>query len=101
MIFKEVIGKGIALTTIVDEQISIRVRKGGERICLEKKRPSQKLKNILQEIAMPPWERERLPLIYVNERLVCIPNIGCDVDFACMPDAKGLVIEWIPMMFNW
>ncbi|OQX03010.1 MAG: hypothetical protein BWK73_40830, partial [Thiothrix lacustris] len=34
------------------------------------------LKHLLQEWGVPPWERERLPLVYVGERLVWVVGLS-------------------------
>ncbi len=34
------------------------------------------LKNLLQEAAVPEWQREHLPLLYRGERLAWVPGIG-------------------------
>lgn len=52
--------------------LEIRFRRGGERIMLAGRRHSHSLKKLLQERGVPPWLRERLPLIYAGERLVAV-----------------------------
>jgi tRNA(Ile)-lysidine synthase len=42
----------------------IRLRQGGEKILLENREHHSLLKNCLQELGIPPWERRRLPLLY-------------------------------------
>ena len=50
------------------EPLSIRFRRGGER-CRVNGRGHKALKTLLQEAGVPPWERDRIPLLYVGERL--------------------------------
>lgn len=38
-------------------------RRGGERITLPGRRHSHMLKQVLQDLGIPPWERKRLPLL--------------------------------------
>lgn len=42
-------------------------RQGGERIRLPGREHSHSLKHCLQEAAVPPWERRRLPLLYAAD----------------------------------
>lgn len=42
----------------------IRPRQGGEKILLEKRLHHSIIKNCLQELGVPPWERRRLPLVF-------------------------------------
>jgi tRNA(Ile)-lysidine synthase len=48
----------------------------------------------LQEAGVPPWERDRLPLLYVDERLAVVAGLWVAADLAAGPDAAGLVLEW-------
>lgn len=43
--------------------LTVRARQGGERITLPGRGHSHALRNVLQEKAVPPWVRERLPLL--------------------------------------
>ena len=52
--------------------VSIRFRRGGERICLPNRKHSSSLKKLFQQHLIPPWERHQLPLIYCNEELVAV-----------------------------
>jgi tRNA(Ile)-lysidine synthase len=54
--------------------LTIRPARGSERIRLYKNHQSRTLKNLLQEAGVPPWVRQRLPLIYVGDKLLCV---GC------------------------
>jgi tRNA(Ile)-lysidine synthase len=49
--------------------ISIRFRRGGERCRVRGTAHSRALKSMLQEAGVPPWERDRIPLLYVGEQL--------------------------------
>jgi tRNA(Ile)-lysidine synthase len=40
------------------------------------------LKNLLQETAVPPWERERMPLLFIGDALAWVPGIGVARSFA-------------------
>lgn len=42
----------------------VRARRGGERIVLPGRAHSHALKHVLQDLGVPPWERERLPLLF-------------------------------------
>ena len=50
------------------ETLSLRIspRRGGERIQLAGKSHSQDLNKVLQEIGVPPWQRDRLPLLWLD-----------------------------------
>lgn len=46
-----------------DAPLRARARRGGERIVLPGRGHHHALKHVLQDLGMPPWERERLPLL--------------------------------------
>ena len=54
------------------------------------------MKNLLQEARVPPWERERLPLIFCGEDLVCVPGIGIDCAYRAAPGERAVMPEWRP-----
>ena len=43
-----------------------------------------------QEAGVPPWVRERLPLLYCGNELVWAPGLGVDVRYR----GRGLVPQW-------
>lgn len=52
-------------------RVEVTLRRGGETISLAG-RPRKSLKALLQEKGVPPWQRSRSPLVYVDGVLVCI-----------------------------
>jgi tRNA(Ile)-lysidine synthase len=66
--------------------VTIRVRRGGERLQPDCRRPRRSLKNLLQERCVPPWQRGRAPLIYCGEELVWTAGVGVD----CRYQAAGV-----------
>lgn len=60
---------------VAAEMVSVRFRQGGETMLIPRRGGHHSLKNLLQEAGVPPWQRNRLPLIYVGERLVCIAGV--------------------------
>lgn len=94
LVFELGLGQGIAQKHLVSTPLRIRMRAGGERLRLASNRPSQTLKHILQAHCIPPWLRERMPLIWLADTLVCIPNIGVEPSVAALPDEMGVTIRW-------
>jgi tRNA(Ile)-lysidine synthase len=74
-------GAGISLARLRGRPVMIRLRRGGEQLQPDRKRPRRSLKNLLQETRLPPWQRERLPLLYCGEHLVWVAGIGVDCRF--------------------
>lgn len=92
--FAHCTGAGISLQKINEQPLMIRLRQGGERLRPDCNRPCRSLKNLLREASLPPWQRQRLPLIFSGEQLVCVPGIGVECDFQAADDGQGLVVEW-------
>jgi tRNA(Ile)-lysidine synthase len=97
--FSESVGQGLRRGALLGRQVSIDVRRGGERLRPDACRPRRILRKLLQESAVPPWERERLPLLWIDGHLAWVGGIGCDIAFACPPDEPGLVPSWEPFVF--
>lgn len=93
--FIEVFGAGLARKHGFTK-LRITNRKGGERFKPNATRPTRTLKYLLQEAQMPPWLREQLPLIYWQDDLVYVPEVGACADLKAEKDEPGLVIEWRP-----
>ncbi len=92
--FCPVHGQGISLARLQQENITIRIRQGGERFQPDCKRPRRSLKNLFQETATPPWLRQTLPLLYSGEHLAAVIKIGVDCKFQAKPDEPGIMLEW-------
>ncbi len=87
-------GRGISRRLLAAAPVVLRVRQGGERLRPDARRPARPLRKLLQEAAVPPWERARLPLLYCAERLVWVAGLGVDAEFACAPGEKGVEPVW-------
>ncbi len=87
-------GQGVAETRL--QHATIRLRQGGERFKPDDKRPARSLKYLWQEAGIPPWQRERWPLIYCGGELVCIPGIGVASDWQAQDGEPGWMMEWLP-----
>jgi tRNA(Ile)-lysidine synthase len=94
--FRRVRGRGIASEHIRGKPLQVRLRSGGERLQPDARRPSRTLKNLFQEAGVPPWERERLPLLFCGDDLVWVPGLGADSGYAAAKGANGIIPEWRP-----
>ena len=92
--FRKARGKGIAVDSSKETRYSIRLRSGGERLQPDPKRPRRTLKNLFQEAGVPPWQRERLPLLFCGDDLVWAPGLGVDARYQARAGRAGIVPEW-------
>jgi tRNA(Ile)-lysidine synthase len=94
--FEPALGSGVAAAKMQRTAVTLRSRAGGERIRLAANRPTRAVKKLLQEAHMPPWERQRLPLVWSDDELVAVPGIGVALAFQAAPEEPGWRIEWRP-----
>ena len=93
--FHRCTGAGIDLARIAPAVLTVRLRGGGERFRIAPGRPRRTLKNLFQEAGIPPWERERLPLVYCGEALVWVPGLGVSADWQAGDRGSGVLPEWV------
>lgn len=88
---EEVVGEGIKAAIF-----SVRFRQGGEKIRLQGRTHHHDLKKLFQVWGVPPWERNRIPLLYVEDCLVGVPGYAVSAEFAADATEKGWRIELHP-----
>jgi len=94
--FRRARGQGIDRERLKAKDIQVRPRCGGERLQPDARRPRRTLKNLFQEASVPPWERERMPLLFCGEDLVWAPVLGVDAGYRAAKSGAGIVPEWHP-----
>lgn len=94
--FRTTTGTGISRGKLSSGQVRIYPRQGGERFRPDDKRPRRELKKLLQEHAVPPWERDIIPLLWCGGELVWAPGIGIDCAWQCASGEEGVLPEYQP-----
>ena len=61
--------------TCFDHPLQVQARRGGERIRLPGRDHSHALKHALQQAAVPPWLRDRLPLLIDNDEVLAAGDL--------------------------
>ena len=77
----------------LNRQLNVRFRQGGEMFHPAKREHSQRLKKLLQEANIPPWERDLIPLIYLDEELIAITGLWVSKKYAVSGNELGWVAE--------
>ncbi len=88
------IGRGIKQALCGAASVTVRFRQGGERCCPAGRARSHKLKKLLQEQGIPPWLRERIPLIYLDDELAAVAGLFVCEPFQARNSEPGLEIRW-------
>ncbi|MDE2586222.1 MAG: tRNA lysidine(34) synthetase TilS, partial [Betaproteobacteria bacterium] len=78
---QEVRGAGIG-ARFLSTGAHFQLRQGGEHLRLPG-RPKRLLKKMLQEADIPPWQRERVPLLWIGDTPAWVPGLGIAAQFAC------------------
>ena len=68
-------------------------RQGGERCRLPGRENHHDLKKLFQQWQVPPWQRDRIPLLYFEGKLVAVPGFYIDPGFAASGVEEGLSVE--------
>ena len=97
------VGEGLRAETLAGAALTIRFRQGGERFRPVGRHHGQELKKLLQEAGIPPWERDRLPLIYLpstptlpregggTQGLLAVVGLGIAAEAAAGPGEPGFL----------
>ena len=79
--------------TLLDETLTIRSRKGGEKFHPAGRRHSQSLKKLLQETYIPPWERDVMPLIYFGDELIAVGGLWVCKKYSVSGEEEGWLVD--------
>jgi tRNA(Ile)-lysidine synthase len=69
------VSDGAGLRLNPDDVLELRWRRGGERCRPVGKPYQQRLKKLFQERGVPPWWRERVPLLYLDNELLAVGDL--------------------------
>jgi tRNA(Ile)-lysidine synthase len=95
------VGSGLSVQRASGKTAHVRLRRGGESLRLPGRRHHHKLKKLLQDAGVPPWERQRLPLIFIDDELVAVGDRWVCAAFAAQAGESSwrIVLKpagWIP-----
>lgn len=83
--------RGVRLPT-QSEKVTVRSRQGGEHCWPHYRNRSSSLKKIFNELEVPEWQRDKVPLIFYNETLVCAAGYFYDKNHFAQP---GFAVEYL------
>jgi tRNA(Ile)-lysidine synthase len=83
LVVQPVNGKGVR-RAVLESAVTVGFRRGGERCRPVGRAHTQQLKKLLQEQGIPPWQRDRIPLLYCNNELAAVVGL-----WVCEPYGAG------------
>lgn len=89
-----VMGQGISASALDGGTIEIRFRQGGEQLRPAGRQGHHSLKKLFQEAGIPPWLRDRIPLLYANDQLLAVAGLWVAHEAAAQTDEPGVVLLW-------
>jgi tRNA(Ile)-lysidine synthase len=96
LVVDAVTAKGLSASALAGRSVEIANRAGGERLRIAANRPHRTLKNLFAEAGIPAWERDHVPLVRVDGRVVWACGVGGEPDFAAGPDEAGWLFRVEP-----
>jgi tRNA(Ile)-lysidine synthase len=79
----------------LDPPLTVRFRKGGERIKPAGDPHTRELRDLFQQARLPPWLRVRCPLMYENDALVAVADLWTSERGKTVFDARDAQLLWI------
>jgi len=55
---------------------------------------ARELKKLWQELAIPPWERDRIPLIFYNDQLIAAAGVFITREAQAEPQDSPWFLGW-------
>jgi tRNA(Ile)-lysidine synthase len=86
-------GIGLKANLVGQENIRVGFRQGGEKCRPVGRGHTHSLKKLMQEWGIPPWLRERIPLIFVDDEIAQVVGYCLCEPFQADSDEKGVFIS--------
>lgn len=74
---------------VFSQRLTVRFRQGGESIKPAGRHHTMDLKKLLQEAGIPPWERARIPLLYLDDSLIAVADLWVADQYKNSPGEPG------------
>jgi len=76
--------------------LTVRLRRGGERIRPAGDRHTRELRDLFQQAALPPWRRQACPLLYAGGELIAVADLWQTERAASLFEGLGARLCWRP-----
>ncbi len=79
--------------------ITIRYQQGGEKINIKGHSHRLKIKNLFQSNRTPPWIRQFIPYLYINNHLMAVGNDFISAEFKQLLNRHKAEYQWLSPQF--
>ena len=77
-----------------DAHVTVAYRQGGESLRLHGRKGSHSLKKLFQEAGIPPWERDNIPLVFIDGQLAAVGGMYLGQEFCSQQSEEKVKILW-------
>ncbi len=92
LLMKRKTGQGLKASLSGAPNLTIRFRQGGERCRPAGRGHRHRLKKLMQEWQVPPWQRDSVPLLYVGEEIAAVVGYCVCEPYQAEADEEGVVL---------
>ena len=78
----------------IDVPLAVHYRRGGERLRPAGGAHTRELRLLLQEAGIPPWQRERLPLVRCGDELLFVADLFASAAGRALCERAGARVVW-------
>lgn len=90
----DTVGEGLTRSALAGAVCQMRLRWPGCRLALPG-RPGKAVRQLAQELGLPPALRDRLPILVVDGQAAWMAGVGVAAGFACPPGEAGVMLRWV------
>ena len=88
------LGAGLRASAWGSTVVEVRLRRGGERCRPPGSHHTRSLKKLFQERGIPPWQRNRMPLIYIDGVLAAVGELWVCEPFCAASAEPAWLLKW-------
>ena len=84
----------LSVAKLNKKKLQVHWRQGGERCTPSGRSRSQTVKKLLQEYKLETWLRDRVPLLFMDEKIVAVGDLWVCQGFCANINEPGYLLEW-------
>ncbi|HEX5305324.1 MAG TPA: tRNA lysidine(34) synthetase TilS [Dyella sp.] len=89
-------GGTLTLRGTLGQPLTVRLRRGGERLKPAGDRHTRELRDLFQQATLPPWQRAACPMIHEGDTLIAVGDCWLTDRGVALLGAPGTRLHWRP-----